>query len=69
MIHQFTSESDIAIMKRRIIRAVEGPRNLDGVKFSVKVSIGQAIYSETESVLTMEELADKRLYEMKRKKY
>ncbi|MCR5595583.1 MAG: GGDEF domain-containing protein [Lachnospiraceae bacterium] len=69
IIHQFTSESDIAIMKRRIMRAVEGPRNLDGVKLSVKASIGQAIYSETESVLTMEELADKRLYEMKKNKY
>ena len=66
VLHQFQSEDEIELLQKRFIRAVDGPRNLDGAKFSVKASVGHALYSETTSLLSLIELADKRMYEMKK---
>ncbi len=66
VIHQLQSDADIDIIEKHIIRAIEGPRNIDGVKFSVRASVGHAKYSETLSIVSMQEVADKRMYEMKR---
>ncbi|MBQ9303524.1 sensor domain-containing diguanylate cyclase [Butyrivibrio sp.] len=66
VLHQLQSEDEIELLQKRFIRAIDGPRNLDGAKFSVKASIGHALYSETTSILSLIELADKRMYEMKK---
>ena len=66
ILHQLQSEEEIELLQKRFIRAIDGPRNLDGAKFSVKSSIGHALYSETTSLLSLIELADKRMYEMKK---
>ena len=66
VLHQLQSEDEIELLQKRFIRAVDGPRNLDGAKFSVKASVGHALYSETTSLLSLIELADKRMYEMKK---
>ena len=66
ILHQLQSEEEIELLEKRFIRAIDGPRNLDGAKFSVKASIGHALYSETTSLLSLIELADKRMYEMKK---
>lgn len=66
ILHQLQSEEEIELLQKRFIRAIDGPRNLDGAKFSVKASIGHALYSETTSLLSLIELADKRMYEMKK---
>ena len=66
VLHQLQSEDEIELLQKRFIRAVDGPRNIDGAKFSVKASIGHALYSETTSLLSLIELADKRMYEMKK---
>jgi len=66
ILHQLQSEDEIELLQKRFIRAIDGPRNLDGAKFSVKASIGHALYSETSSLLSLIELADKRMYEMKK---
>lgn len=66
ILHQLQSEDEIELLQKRFIRAIDGPRNLDGAKFSVKASIGHALYSETTSLLSLIELADKRMYEMKK---
>ncbi len=67
ILHQMQAKSDIDIIELHIMRAIEGPRNIDGVKFSVKASIGHALYSETQSLISMVELADQRMYDMKHK--
>ena len=66
VLHQLQSEDEIELLQKRFIRAVDGPRNIDGAKFSIKVSVGHALYSETASLLSLIELADKRMYEMKK---
>jgi diguanylate cyclase (GGDEF)-like protein len=66
VLHQLQSEDEIELLQKRFIRAIDGPRNLDGAKFSVKASVGHALYSETTSLLSLIELADKRMYEMKK---
>ena len=66
ILHQLQSEDEIELLQKRFKRAVDGPRNIDGAKFSVKASIGHALYSETTSLLSLIELADKRMYEMKK---
>ena len=66
VLHQLQSEDEIELLQKRFIRAVDGPRNIDGAKFSVKASVGYALYSETTSLLSLIELADKRMYEMKK---
>ncbi|SFP87263.1 diguanylate cyclase (GGDEF) domain-containing protein [Butyrivibrio proteoclasticus] len=66
VLHQLQSENEIELLQKRFIRAIDSPRNLDGVKFTVKASVGHALYSETTSLLSLIELADKRMYEMKK---
>ncbi|MCR5303306.1 MAG: diguanylate cyclase [Lachnospiraceae bacterium] len=65
ILHKLQPGSDVDAMMRRLVRGAEGPRNIEGVKFSIKASIGHALYSETESVISLEDLADRRMYEMK----
>ncbi len=66
VLHQFQDESEIQLIEKRIRRAVDGPRNIDGEKVTVKASVGYARYSETDSLLSLVELADRRMYDMKR---
>lgn len=66
VLHQLQSEDEVELLQKRFIRAVDSPRNLDGAKFTVKASVGHALYSETTSLLSLIELADKRMYEMKK---
>lgn len=65
ILHQLQSDSDIEVIGQRIIRLVDVPRNIDGNNISIKASYGSAVYSETLSVMSLLELADKRMYEMK----
>ncbi len=66
ILHQIHSSSDLDSIQKRILRSIDCPRNIEGVKFAIKASVGHALYSETKSLLSLEELADKRMYEMKR---
>lgn len=65
IIHQLQADSDIETIGQRISRLVDVPRNIDGNNISIKASYGSAVYSETLSVMSLLELADKRMYEMK----
>lgn len=65
IIHQLKNDSDIESISKRITRFVEAPLNIDGNNITIKVSYGHALYSETLSIMSLAELADKRMYEMK----
>ena len=65
ILHQIQSDSDIDTIARHITRFAEGPLNIDGNVISVKLSYGYALYSETQSIVSLTELADERMYEMK----
>ncbi len=66
IIHQIRHDSDVESIGKHITRFVEGPLNIDGNNISIKVSYGSALYSETISIPSLLELADKRMYEMKK---
>lgn len=65
IIHQLLSDNDVDVISKHITRFIEGPLNIDGNNINIKVSYGSAHYSETLSVSSLIELADKRMYEMK----
>ena len=65
VLHQIQSPSEIDLLQKRLLRAVDSPRRIDDAKITTKVSIGYATYSETNSLPSLIELADKRMYEMK----
>ena len=65
ILHQLQDEKEVQLIEKRLIRAIESPRNIEGTKVTIHGSIGYAQYSETTSVTALIELADKRMYEMK----
>ncbi len=66
ILHQVQKNSDLERIEKRILRAIDGPRKIEGEKVTVKASVGYALYSEKDSLLSLIELADKRMYEMKK---
>jgi len=66
IVHQLQSDNDIENISKHITRFVEGPLNIDGNNINIKASYGYSLYSETLSVASLAELADKRMYEMKK---
>ena len=65
VLHQIQSPSEIDLIQKRLLRAVDSPRRIEDAKITTKASIGYATYSETGSLSSLIELADKRMYEMK----
>ena len=68
ILHQFTSLDEVETFRRKLVNAVESPRNIEGIKPNLKVSIGYAIYSETLFVDSLLNIADKKMYEHKNSK-
>ena len=66
ILHQLQDEKEVQLIEKRLIRAIESPRNIEGAKVTIHGSIGHAQYSETTSTSLLIELADKRMYEMKK---
>ena len=51
---------------KRIQKAIDAPRNIGGINYTVKASIGYALYSETTYLTALIERADQRMYDMKK---
>ena len=66
LLHQINDPSEAEEMQKKILKAVDAPRNIDGINLSVRASIGYALYSETTYLSTLIETADQRMYEMKK---
>ena len=66
LLHQISDPSEAEEMQKKILKAVDAPRNIDGINLSVRASIGYALYSETTYLSTLIETADQRMYEMKK---
>ena len=67
ILHQYKSESDIEELQKHIIAAVESPKNIDGMNMTIKTSVGRAFFSEVQFLTDLIEIADRRMYDMKRK--
>ncbi len=67
IIHKIQSDYDVEFIEKRILREIRGTRLIEGVNFDVRMSTGYARYSESGSLGALEELADKRMYEMKKR--
>jgi diguanylate cyclase (GGDEF)-like protein/PAS domain S-box-containing protein len=65
ILHQYKTDEEIEALKKKILHAVGGPRNIDGMNMSIKASIGHAVFSETHYLSALAELADRRMYDMK----
>ena len=66
ILHQIQDPSEAEEMQKKIIKAIDSPRNIDGLNLTVRASIGYALYSETTYLSTLIERADQRMYEMKK---
>ena len=66
IIHQIQKPEDADEMAKKIMKAIDAPRNIDGINLTVKGSIGYALYSETQYLSALIERADKRMYKMKK---
>ena len=66
VLHQLQSVDEVEVIEKRLLKAIDSPRKIDAAKIVTKASIGHAMYSETNSLLSLIELADKRMYEMKK---
>lgn len=66
ILHQYGEVSEIASKVKKIQSAIDAPRNLDGINISIKASVGYALYSETLFINALLEVADRRMYEMKK---
>ncbi len=66
ILHQYGDKKDIDSKIKKFMAAVDAPRNLDGMNLTVKASIGYSFYSETTFINSLLEVADRRMYEMKR---
>lgn len=66
LLHQISDPSEAEEMQKKILKAVDAPRNIDGINLSVRASIGYALYSETTYLSSLIETADQRMYEMKK---
>ncbi len=66
ILHQIQSEDDVENILKRIQKAIDAPRNIGGINYTVKASIGYALYSETTYLSALIERADQRMYDMKK---
>lgn len=66
VLHQIQSSAEIDVIQKKLLRAVDSPRRIEDAKVTTRTSIGYATYSETGSLSSLIELADKRMYEMKK---
>lgn len=66
LLHQIQDMADAEETEKKIMKAIDSPRNIDGINLTIKGSIGYALYSETQYLSALIELADKRMYEMKK---
>ena len=65
ILHQYKDLDDIDILEKKLIKAVQIPRNIDGINISIKASIGHSCFSESGYLSSLIEMADRRMYEMK----
>ena len=68
ILHQYKNKDDTEALAKRFVNAIETPRNIDGVKPNLKVSIGHAYYSETRFIESLLNDAEKKMYEHKNNK-
>ena len=66
ILHQYKETSELQTVQKHISMAVDAPRNLDGVNLKLKCSVGYAVFSETLYLSSLIELADMRMYDMKK---
>ncbi|MBE5826969.1 MAG: GGDEF domain-containing protein [Butyrivibrio sp.] len=66
VLYQYGDKKDIDSKVRKLMAAIDAPRNLDGMNLSVRASIGYSFYSETTFINALLEVADRHMYEMKR---
>lgn len=66
ILHQAQTQEEVEAMQKRIQKAVESPRNLDGVHLTLKASIGYAMFSETGYLSDLIERSDQRMYNVKK---
>lgn len=66
ILHQIQNLEEAAEMEKKILKAVDSPRNIDGINLTIRASIGYALYSDTQYLSSLIEQADKKMYEMKR---
>lgn len=66
ILHQIQSTDEVHEMLYKIQKAIDAPRNIDGINISIKGSIGYALYSETTYLSSLIETADRRMYDMKK---
>lgn len=66
ILHQYKNQSEIDKLHRRIMAAIDAPRNIDGSNISVKGSVGHALFSDTLYMTALIERADMNMYEMKK---
>ena len=66
ILHQIHTHEEAKEIQRRIQKAVDSPRNIDGINITTKASIGYAFYSETEYLTALIERADQNMYNMKK---
>ena len=65
ILHQYGSTDEIDYLMKRIITGIEAPRNIDGLNMRIRVSIGYALFSESNYLSDLIEYADRRMYKMK----
>ena len=66
ILHQYGEKSEIDPKIKKIQAAIDAPRNLDGMNITVRASVGYSFFSETTFINAMLEVADRRMYEMKK---
>ncbi|SFC88234.1 sensor domain-containing diguanylate cyclase [Butyrivibrio sp. YAB3001] len=66
ILHQIKDADEAVVMQKRIQKAIDAPRNIDGIHLSTKASIGCALYSETLYLTALIERADQNMYKMKK---
>ncbi len=66
ILHQIKDISEVDDLQKLFLKTIDAPRNIDGSNIQVKASIGHALYSETTYLSAMIELADQRMYDMKK---
>lgn len=67
ILHQIKDMSDVEKTSKRIMAAIDSPRNIEGSNISIHASIGYALFSETTYLSSLIETADMRMYEMKKR--
>jgi diguanylate cyclase (GGDEF)-like protein len=65
MLHQLHSHEEAQKIQRKIMTAIDSPRNIDGINITIRASVGYAFYSETAYLTALIERADQNMYNMK----